>query len=101
MTKPALVVKMTALDGKRDEMIAAFENFLPTVQDEPGTELYAIVADDTNADVLWVFEVYSDKEALDAHSKSSGMQEFFGMVGGLIGAPPEMHAATLQVAKGV
>ena len=61
MPKRAVIAKITALPGKRDEMAAAMSDMIKAVQDEPGTLQYALNFDSGNADVIWFYEVYADE----------------------------------------
>lgn len=102
MSKIAVIAKFTTAPGKRDELAQALEKMLPQVETEDGTELYILSEDSGNADVLWMFELYTDGDALQVHSSSPSMMEFFGVLGGdLLAAPPELMMASPRVAKGV
>ena len=102
MSNIAVVVKITAAPGKRDEVAAGLAKMFPTVEDEAGTILYILNEDLGNADVLWMYEYYTDQAALDAHSSSPAMAELLGSLGGdLMGAPPELIMVNPIRAKGV
>ncbi len=102
MSNIAVVVKITAAPGKRDEVARALDNMFPTVEEEAGTLLYILNEDLENPDVLWMYEYYSDGAALDAHSASPAMAELLESLGGdLMGAPPELTAVNPIRAKGV
>jgi quinol monooxygenase YgiN len=101
MPKPAMIVKLTAADGKRDELVAVLEKIFPQVEQEPGTEAYVLHADAGDANVVWFYELYSDNDALASHGKSDAMKEMFGGAAGLVGAAPEMHMVTPLRAKGL
>lgn len=102
MPKIAVLAKITAAPGKRDEVAAAFDNMFSQVETEPGTELYILHDDSANGDVLWMYEMYVDGDALQAHSSSPAMLEAFGtFAGDLMGAPPELMILAPRGAKGV
>jgi quinol monooxygenase YgiN len=91
MSKVAMIAKITAAPGKRDEVTRALEAVFPHVEDEDGTELYLLHEDHSDGDVLWVYELYRDHDALQAHATSPAMGELMGALGGeLVGAPPEL-----------
>ena len=94
MAQTSVFVKLTAKPGTRDAAIAALEKMLPTVNDEAGTLVYSFHRDASNEDVIWVFELYTDGDALGAHAGSAAMAELIGSFGDLLGAPAEMHLAT-------
>src|SRR5262245_28073032 len=101
MAKTALIVKITTAPGKRDEVAGKLDGLFQQVEQEEGTELYTLHDDAANPDVLWMYELYSDEAALQAHSSSPAMMEAFGTFGGdLMGAPPELIMVTPRRAKG-
>lgn len=102
MSKISVLAKLTCAPGKREEVAVAFDAMLDHTESEPGTELYVLHDDLANPDVLWVYELYSDQAALDAHSASPAMMALFGALGGdLMGAPPELMLVTPRRGKGI
>ena len=60
--KFAVYVKLTAPEGKGDELVAAFSELYPGPLDaEPGTELHIIHQAVDNPDVVFFYELYTDK----------------------------------------
>jgi quinol monooxygenase YgiN len=84
MAKHAVIAKVTAASGKRDELVAVFAGMVDAVRNEDGTELYALLTDKTNADVVWFWEMYSDQAAVDAHTSGEAMKAVGAKLGGLI-----------------
>ena len=70
MSTIAVIAKITTQPGKRADVIAGMASMLAHVESEPGTLVYTLLEDQAEADVMWVYEEYSDKAALDAHSSS-------------------------------
>jgi quinol monooxygenase YgiN len=102
MPKTAMIAKLTAADGKRDDLVAVLEKIFPHVENESGTEAYILHEDAGDANVVWFYELYTDNDALAAHGSSDGMKEMMGgLGGGLLGAKPEMYLLTPKRAKGV
>ena len=102
MSNIAVVVKITAAPGKRDEVADSLGNMFSAVEGEEGTLLYILNEDLGNPDVLWMYEYYADQAAFDAHASSPAMAELLGSLGGdLMGAPPELIMANPIKAKGV
>lgn len=94
MTQTSVFVKLTAKPGQRDVVVAALEKMLPAVEGEEGTLVYSFHLDAANEDVLWVFELYTDGDALGVHAGSPAMAELIGSFGDVLGAPAEMSLAT-------
>jgi quinol monooxygenase YgiN len=101
MAKTALIVKMTAAEGKRDEVMQAFESMFAQVEAEDGTELYVVHEDSADANVLWIYELYTDGDALGAHSSSDAMAELMGVMGAGLIEGTEMSFVTPARAKGI
>ena len=101
MSKIAMIAKLTATDGKRDDLVAVLEKIFPHVEQEAGTEAYVLHDDAGDPNVVWFYELYADDGALSAHGSSDGMKEMLGGLGGLVAAAPEMHMLRPRRAKGV
>ena len=99
--KVALFAKFTTQPGKRDEVLDAFEAFLPTAEAEQGTEVYAFHRDEADEDALWIYELYTDHAALGAHASSPEFAALVGEIGGLFEGAPMMHTARAAFAKGL
>lgn len=101
MGKLALIAKVTAAAGKRDELVEAFGPLVKAVEDEPGTLLYVMHKDDQDDDVVWFYEVYADKAAMDAHSSSETMKTVGRSLAPLMGGRPELFRLTPAAGKGI
>ena len=101
MTKVALVAKMTAAPGKRDELVEAFGALFDAVAGEDGTEVYALHLDAGDEDVVWFYELYRDMESLTAHGTSDAMKAMGAAFGSLLGGAPELSFLTPVRAKGL
>lgn len=100
MSKVSVIAKITAQEGKRDELVAAFTEYFPKVEGEDGTLVYAVSTDNGDPDVVWVYELYTDEDALGAHGGSDAFKAFGGELAGLLAAAPELHFCTPVRAKG-
>jgi quinol monooxygenase YgiN len=80
MTQTSLFVKMVFQDGKRDEGVAALETMLPTVESEEGTLVYSFHLDAGDANTVWIFELYTDLDALLVHGGSEAMAALLATV---------------------
>ena len=99
--KIAVYVKLTAPEGKGDELVAAFASLYPGPLDaEPGTELHAIHQAKDNPDVVFFYELYSSADAHKAHSDGEALKAVLPKLGGLVAGPPEMILAEPKHAKG-
>lgn len=89
-----LIVKLTAADGRRDELIALLA---ASTCDMPGCFSYVISRDAANADVLWVTEVWESQAAHDSSLTLRAVQAAIPQIKPLI-AQLERIAVTEPVA---
>lgn len=99
MAKVAVIAKITALPGKRDEVVAVLNDVVTAVHEEPGTLLYAMNLDKSEADVIWFYEIYSDDAALAAHGGSEAMKLAGGKLRDKAAGRPELHLMDLVGGK--
>lgn len=62
-----LYAEFTALDGKADEVEARLLDFATEVRKEPGNVMFAPHRRVNHADKFFVYEVYEDEAAFQAH----------------------------------
>lgn len=101
MPKTSLFLKLTAQTGRRDDVLAALVRAMPGAEAEEGTEVYSFHLDKGDPDVVWVFELYTDDEALGVHGGSEAVATLFAEVGDLLAEPPVMAMAEPHAAKGL
>ncbi|HEC08592.1 MAG TPA: antibiotic biosynthesis monooxygenase [Acidimicrobiales bacterium] len=102
MSKVAIFAKLTAAEGRGDELRDTLaEVAMPNAATEDGTEVYAMHQDSADGDVIWFYELYSDGDALAAHAGSDGMKAMIGAIGHLMAGPAEVHVVNPIVAKGL
>jgi quinol monooxygenase YgiN len=101
MSKTALIARLPSAEGKRDELVAAFQPMLDHVNSEAGTEVYILHLDDGDENLVWVYERYVDADALAVHGGSDAMKALFGEIGPLMGGAPELIAMTPVGGKGL
>ena len=97
----AVVARLTALPGGRDELVEQIGSAFPAFEQEEGTLVYMLAEDATEADVLWLFEYYRDEEALDMHLAGEAEVELQAMVGDLTAVAPEVVVANPIRASGI
>jgi quinol monooxygenase YgiN len=101
MAKVAVLAKMTAREGEGAALLEAMRDMVAAVDAEEGTEIYALHADTGNADVVWIYELYVDNDALGLHSGSEAMKGLGPKIGHLLGGRPEIMLLTPAAAKGL
>lgn len=101
MSKIAVIAKLPAAEGKRDELAEAFNAAIATAESEPGTERYVLHKDLGDANVLWVYEMYTDNDALTSHSSSDAFKALGAALGPLMGGRPELILLEPLAGKGL
>ena len=61
-----------------------------TAAAEPGTVYYILHEDPADADGLWMYEMYTDQSALDAHSSSDEFKALGPAIRPFLAARPEL-----------
>jgi quinol monooxygenase YgiN len=100
-TQVAVLAKIPAAPGKRDELVAALQGALDTAQGEAGTTYYILHADAKDADVVWFYELYADQAAVDAHMGSEAFKAMGPVIGPFLGGRPELTFLTPLGGKGL
>ena len=80
MAEIAMVVKLTAVEGKVDELLEAAAKLVAGTEGEDGTLQYVVHTDAADPNAIWFYERYADQAALDAHAGSTAMAEAMGCV---------------------
>ena len=102
MAQVAIVAKLTAADGKADELKAVIAGLVAAVEaEEPGTLIYAAAQDDDDPAVFWFYEYYGSEDAAATHSGGSALAEAGANMRGLLAGRPEVHRLTPVAAKGL
>jgi len=102
MGQVAVVAKLTAAEGKTEELKAVIADLVSAVRDgEPDTLVYAAAQDGEDPAVFWFYELYGSPESAAAHAGGSALAEAGGRMAGLLGGRPEIHRMTPVAAKGL
>jgi quinol monooxygenase YgiN len=95
MAKIVLIATITAKPGRFDELVELVRWMVGEAAAEPGTEAYSANVTGADEGVVWMYELYTDEDALAAHSTSDAMRRF---VAGLQDvAEPEMVGRRLSL----
>lgn len=82
-------VKFTARTGQRDALVEHLLRAAAFVEKVPGCQLYIINTSPTEAETVWVTEVWSSQEEHDASLKIEGAGDAIKQVIPLLAGPPE------------
>jgi quinol monooxygenase YgiN len=102
MAQVAVVAKLTAVDGKAEELTAVIADLVAQVQDdEPGTLVYAAAQDTSDANVFWFYEFYGSTDAATEHSSGQALAKASERMRGLLAGRPEVHRLAPVAGKGL
>jgi quinol monooxygenase YgiN len=102
MAQVSVVARLTAADGKADELKAVVADLVAAVHaGEPGTLVYAAAQDSENPDVFWFFEHYGSADDAATHSTGTALADAGGRMRGLLAGRPEVHRLTPVAATGL
>ena len=101
MTKTAVVANLVAKEDTIGVVQSELEKLVASTADEVGTLQYVLSQDSADATSFWVFEVYSDSEALNVHMGSETMASMLVSLDGKLAAPPVIHVVQPVKAVGL
>jgi quinol monooxygenase YgiN len=78
---------MTALPGKRAELIRVLTNYAGTLDGEPGTTLFAAAADPNDENIVWIWEEFANAEAVRGHFEHDFFRALQLELGDLLAGP--------------
>ena len=99
--KVAVIAKLPAKPGQRDQLAEAFKAAIANAESEEGTLSYILLADFGDENALWVYETYTDEAALIAHSTSDAFKAIGGGLAPFMGGRPEIIRLTPLAGKGL
>jgi quinol monooxygenase YgiN len=80
MTRIGRYAKSTALAGRGDELVHGLLRAAVLLEEADGCELYVVNRAADDPDTVWVTEIWSSQEALDASLALPGVRELIGEV---------------------
>ena len=80
-----VLARFEMLEGKEIQAFAVFQRMADEVKaNEPGCLMYAITRGQVNPREVYVYEMYKNQEALNAHRKTEHMTDFRSASEGLL-----------------
>lgn len=78
------IATMKAKPGKRAELLALLQELVDAAADEPGTLVYVFNTVEDDPDTVISYEVFSDRDAVTAHSSSAAVATVVPRLGDLV-----------------
>jgi len=101
MSQIAVVVKLKIKDGQLEAFTKIALEGVENAKAEPGTTIYAIHNDSVEANVVWLYELYVDKQSADAHSGSDAFRKWSKSLAPFVDGTPEFSFLTPIGGKGI
>ncbi|MGQ0805569.1 MAG: putative quinol monooxygenase [Actinomycetota bacterium] len=89
----AIVSKLTAKPGRRDDLLGVLAPFARASLDEPGTEVFGLHAGE-EPDVVWSYEVFANDDAFVAHRDGDATKAVVTGLADVLAGPPEIIRGT-------
>jgi quinol monooxygenase YgiN len=71
----AVAARWVAKDGEADEVVRCLAALAPASKGEPGCRFYQANRDEEDPNVFFLYEIYDDRAAADAHWASDHFRE--------------------------
>ena len=93
-----IIVKVELKPDSRDQFLAAMlDNARASVADEPGCLVFDVLEAREEAETFYLYEIYQDPEALQAHKQTPHYQSSRTMINDLIEKQSVIRADVLAV----
>jgi quinol monooxygenase YgiN len=99
MAEVHVFATVSAASGKEDELRDALIELVAASHMEPGVVQYILHEDPKKLGNFYVFEVYKDQAAVDAHMASAHLAAAFAKAGPLLGGPPSITPTVVVAGK--
>ncbi len=81
-------MRLTCKEGQRPVLLEILNTYADGLVEEPGTEVFMVSLDPDDATLVWLFEIFKDEDAEDAHRASSGFVRMTSEMSDHLGGPP-------------
>ncbi|WP_293977111.1 antibiotic biosynthesis monooxygenase [Sphingomonas sp.] len=99
MTRVAGVVVFQAKPGFGEEAAGRIAAALPAVETEAGTTLWLVLRSQTDADKIFLVDLFDSEDSLNAHMSGSAASQIFATVPELLVREPELHPSAVIASK--
>jgi quinol monooxygenase YgiN len=85
-----LFVRLVCKEGSRTAALDITNRYIDGLAGEPGTEAFIVAVDPNEADILWLYEWFTDDGALESHRGSQPFHAMMAELPGVLAAPPAL-----------
>jgi quinol monooxygenase YgiN len=84
----SLLVRLTCQEGMRPAMLEVLNTYADGLVEEPGTEMFVVSLDPDDESIVWLYELFKDVDAENAHRSSSGFADMMSSMPEFLNGPP-------------
>lgn len=88
--RQALLVRLTCQAGRRAALLDVLNTYADGLAEEPGTELFVVSVDPDDEALVWLYEMFRDAQAEEAHRSAGGFARMVRSMPELLAAPPAL-----------
>lgn len=82
-----MLVRLVCKDGAREAVLDSVNRYMDQLAAEPGTEAFLLALDPDEGQVVWLYEWFTDQDALDEHRSSEGLHTMMTELPDLLTSP--------------
>jgi quinol monooxygenase YgiN len=86
----AILVRLTCKEGMRPLMLEVLNTYADGLTEEPGTEMFVVSLDPDDESIVWLYEMFKDVDAEEAHRASAGFARMMGTMPEYLNGPPAL-----------
>jgi quinol monooxygenase YgiN len=86
--RQSLLVRLTSHAGQRAALLDLLNSYTDGLAEEPGTEIFVVSVDPENDAIVWLYEIFRDVDAENAHRASDGFAMLMAKMPPLLDGPP-------------
>ncbi len=83
-----LLVRITCTAGRRAAMLDILNTYADGLGEEPGTEMLVVSVDPDDESIVWLYEMFKDEDAENAHRSSAGFATMMEKMPEFLAGPP-------------
>lgn len=100
----SMLVRLTCEQGMRAAMLDMLNTYADGLAEEPGTEMFVVSLDADDESIVWLYEIFKDEDAENAHRSSAGFARMMTEMPQFLSGPPavlRMEPLRMAMQEGV
>jgi len=84
----SMLIRLTCREGMRPALLNVLNDYVDTLADEPGTEMFMLSTDPDDANNVWLYEIFASERAADEHRATPGFARLMTEMPEILSAQP-------------